>query len=309
MSVSSILNSVFRPETWCCAVRFNSNEEKCILNDLSSPFMVIPNSKRYWTADPFIVENDGKYYLFFEAFDKLKKKGLLGYREISENNFGPINIIYESKSHLSFPFIYKENETYYIIPESNKQNELFQLKCISFPDKWEKEMVITNSHLVDTVIYVNDGVKYYISEKVDSNNYFDRVDLFYEENGELTEFIDNPVKRDINNARGAGNLFEYNGSLIRPAQNCGKSYGEKLNFNQVDEISKSGYKETFLCDISVKSVILDCENIFNGIHTYNKINNVEVIDLKLPRKFSLYNFIGSIRKVFAKFFSDRRRLL
>ncbi len=301
MALSSIINSVFRPETWCCAIRFNDDEKKCILNDNTSPFTVIPNSKRYWTADPFVIENSGKYFLFFEAFDKLQKKGLLGYREISDNNVGSINIIYESKSHLSFPFIYEENGVYYIIPESVKEHELCRLKCLSFPDEWEKDTVLINDDLVDTVLFEKDGVKFYISERVDSRNYFDRVDLFYEENGQIAE-ADNPVKSDVDNARGAGKIFEIDGRLIRPAQCCGKSYGEKLNFNQIKEISKDNYSEAFLCSVSVSSIKLDCDNIFEGIHTYNKAGRVEVIDLKLPRKFDLINFIGAFVKLFKRIF-------
>lgn len=302
MSFLSIFNSVFRPEVWCCAVRFNPDEKICILNDNSRPFMVIKDSRRYWTADPFLIEKDGKCYLFFEAFDRLQKKGLLGYREISENKISDIKIIYESKSHLSFPYVYEENGMYYIIPESSKENELFRLKCTSFPDKWEKEKVLINDSLVDTVIYQNDNIKYYISERVDSNNYFDRVDLFYEENDKIAECRNNPVKSDVNNARGAGKIFEFDGKLIRPAQNCGNSYGEKLNFNQIIELSKDKFEEKFLCDISVNSINLNCKNVYTGIHTYNSVSNIEVIDLKLPRKFNFYNFLGAFVKLAKKIF-------
>jgi hypothetical protein len=151
-------------------------------------------------------------------------------------------------------------------------------------------------------LFVKDNVKYYITEKVDSSNYFDRVDLFYEENGALLECENNPVKRDIDNARGAGKIFKFDGKLIRPAQNCGNSYGEKLNFNEVVNITKHSFEEKPLCDISVKSIALNKSNVYTGIHTYNKVANVEVIDLKLPRKFNFYNFIGSFVKLFKKIF-------
>jgi hypothetical protein len=302
MSLSSIINSVFKPEAWCCAIRFNDGTNKCILNDQETPFIVMNDTKRYWTADPFLIENGNRVYLFFEAFDRLQKKGLLGYREVTNGNIGDIKIIYQSKGHLSFPFIYNEDGVYYIIPESNKQNELFRLKCTSFPDKWEKETVLIKDNIVDTVLFVKDNVKYYITEKVDSSNYFDRVDLFYEENGALLECENNPVKRDIDNARGAGKIFKFDGKLIRPAQNCGNSYGEKLNFNEVVNITKHSFEEKPLCDISVKSIALNKSNVYTGIHTYNKVANVEVIDLKLPRKFNFYNFIGSFVKLFKKIF-------
>ncbi|MDD6729153.1 MAG: hypothetical protein PUE08_08055 [Eubacteriales bacterium] len=302
MSISSILNSVFRPETWCCAIRFNRDEKNCILNDKETPFTVIKDSKRYWTADPFLIENNEKIYLFFEAFDRLQKKGVLGYREVTENSVGKIKVIYEAKSHLSFPFIYEENGNYFIIPESSSEGQLYRLKCTSFPDKWEKEKILIEDSLVDTVLFKDGREKYYISEKTDKNNCFDRVDLFHEENGHLIEKSKNPVKRDINNARGAGKVFEFDGMKIRPAQNCGKSYGEKINFNEILKITSDEFKERLLCDVSVNEVPLTTENFYTGIHTYNKLKNIEIIDLKLPRKFNFYNLIGAFVKLFRKVF-------
>lgn len=302
MTLKSIINSVFRPEAWCCAVRFNDDDKKCILNDNQSPFIVIPNTKRYWCADPFLIKQDGKAYLFFEAFDRLQKKGVLAYREISNNEFGDIKVIYESKSHLSFPFIYKENGTFFIIPESSKENVIYRLKCTSFPNVWEKDIALIQDRLVDTVFFQDKGVNFYISEKVDESNYFDRVDLFYEQNGKIVECENNPIKRDINNARGAGKIFDFDGKLIRPAQNCGKTYGERLNFNHVIEISEDAFAEELFCDLSVNEIELNVINNFTGIHTYNKCENIEVIDLKLPRQFNLYNFFGSVMKLFNRAF-------
>ena len=91
---------------WCCAVRFNKNNDS-IMTDLGTPFVVLPNSKRYWCADPFLFQKDDHYFVFFEAYDRLKRKGVLGYRQITEHTVGDIHIICESTSHLSYPFIYE----------------------------------------------------------------------------------------------------------------------------------------------------------------------------------------------------------
>ena len=78
---------------WCCAVRFNKNNDS-IMTDLSTPFIVLPNSKRYWCADPFLFQKDDHYFVFFEAYDRLERKGVLGYRQITEHTAGDIHIIY-----------------------------------------------------------------------------------------------------------------------------------------------------------------------------------------------------------------------
>ena len=302
MSIKQVLKriklTVF-PETWCCAVRFNRDASTCIINNTNDEFTIIPNTKRYWAADPFLYEKDGHYYLFFEMFDRLKRKGLIGCREISEYGFGDMNVIYEGESHLSYPYIFEKDGEVYIIPESNKAGELFRLKCCDFPNKWTKDKVISNERLADTTLFEKDGTTYYFSEVVDDSGIFDRLDLFYEENNHFISCVKNPVKMDIHSARCAGKVFEYNGSFIRPSQDCSNSYGEKINFNRVLSISKENYQEELLSTLSVCNLHLNTNQKFIGIHTYNKLNNVEIIDLKISGKFYFLGLIGIINKVFS----------
>ena len=144
---------------WCCAVRFNKNNDS-IMTDLSTPFVVLPNSKRYWCADPFLFQKDDYYFVFFEAYDRLKRKGVLGYRQITEHTAGDIHIIYEATSHLSYPFIYETDGNLYIVPESNMSGELYRLKCLSFPNHWEKEKVLMHERLVDSTFFFYNQEQY-----------------------------------------------------------------------------------------------------------------------------------------------------
>lgn len=281
---------------WHCAIRFNNGEQTVLIDNVETEFILIKDSYRYWTADPFLVKNGDKYYLFFEAFDRLKRKGVIGFREIISGSFGKINVVYEADSHMSYPFIYKENDTFYMIPESKDSGDLFRLKCVDFPHKWEMDKLISSKPLVDTTILDFNGTRYYVSEKVDVPGVFNRVDLFYEENGKFKECENNPVKDDVNTARGAGSFFEYNGMLVRPSQNCGKSYGEKLNFNQVIDISKVGYREKLIKSVSVSDLNIDTSKKLVGIHTYNRLDNIEVIDVKTADNFNILNYIGALLK-------------
>lgn len=289
--------SVLFPEIWCCAVRFGK-EGDSLLSGKGSVFSVLPDSYRYWTADPFVVKENGKYYLFFEMYDRLKRKGLLGCREVSESGFGKMHVIYESGRHLSYPFIYKKDGVYYIVPESNKIGELFRLRCVDFPLKWEKEKVLLYEKLVDTTIFTQNGMDFYISQRVSDDNVFDRIDLFYDKNAGIEECSANPVKKDLKTARCAGKLFEQDGKLIRPSQNCADGYGAGLNFNEVLEISESTFRERMISEVLPEDIILDRENHFTGIHTYNRIDNVEVIDLKRKSGINILNIVGAILKLF-----------
>lgn len=294
------IKNVLTMWSWCCAIRFNDNEDTCLINNRKDEFVIIKNSWRYWTADPFLYKYDGQLYLFFEAFDLLKRKGVLGYRTIEKNSIGKIHIFYESDSHLSFPFIFDSNGEKYIIPESAKSRELYTLKCISFPDKWEKDKIILRGEFVDTIRLEHDENIIYITEQIEKNNVFDRLDLFFEKDGKLIPFTHNPIKRDASTARGAGKIFCYNGSLIRPSQDCGTSYGERLNFNRIVNIGESGYFEELVETVSFQDINLNLAIEIDGIHTYNKLDNVEVVDLRIPGKFNIVYALGLFYKVSQK---------
>ena len=132
--------------------------------------------------------------------------------------------------------------------------------------------------------------------------YVDFNDLFYENNGELVACESNPVKLDAETARCAGKFFEFEDNYVRPSQDCGKAYGEKLNFNKVVSLSKLGYSEELIKTVSHKDIKLGIQNNYVGIHTYNKLENVEVVDLKIKGRFNIYNFCGIIYKLFKRVF-------
>ena len=53
----------------------------------------------------------------------------------------------------------------------------------------------------------------------------------------------NPVVSDVRRARPAGRVFSQDGHLIRPAQDCSRSYGGRLVFNRVEALSPIEYRE------------------------------------------------------------------
>ena len=295
--ITKIRKTMF-PETWCVAYRKIENDKECLLYNKEKPFTVLPNTKSLWCADPFLFEKDGALYIFFEVLDYIKRKGLIGYRQLTDSGFGEITVIYEGDNHLSFPFIYEEDDNVYIIPESAHDNCLFRLKCTDFPDKWEYDKTLIEEKLVDTVLYNEDGTNIYITERVVTEGVFDRLDIFVDNEGVIKEFASNPVKTEAANARGAGCLFRCDGDLIRPSQDCSSSYGGKLNFNKIITLSESEFQEECIATVSAEEIKTDSDRTFCGIHTYNRLGNYEVIDLKLPARFSMRNTVGAVFKLF-----------
>jgi hypothetical protein len=99
--------------------------------------------------------------------------------------------------------------------------------------------------------------------------------LFYSESvrGEWYFHPANPISTDIRSNRGAGRVFRSHNRLIRPSQSCAPAYGYSVTFNEIIEISNQRY-----CERPLKTTTPERWEGPSGIHTYNWVGNVELID-------------------------------
>lgn len=294
-NIKSVLSDLFFREEWNIAIRKKEDISLWEKGGESKPFTVLPNTLRYWAADPFIISVEEKDYLFFEMFDRLKSKGLIGYRELNEKKVGKMKIAYEANHHLSFPFIFKHEGNYYIMPEYSEGKELFVLKATHFPDKWEKvENWMDGKRLVDSVLVDYEGNNYLFTQDLGTGYSSEELTLFVRSGDEWVPHRENPIVKSLANSRLGGKTFFDKNQLIRVAQDCENGYGTQLHFNRINTLNEFNYEEELLKTISLKDINVDSKEAFCGIHTYNFDERYEVIDLKNRNKLRLYNSLNVI---------------
>lgn len=297
---SNIKDLLFREE-WNIAIRKKEDKSLWEKGGESKEFTVLPNTIRYWAADPFIISAGGKEYLFFEMFDRLKSKGLIGYREINGDKIGKMKIAYEANHHLSFPFIFKYENEYYIMPEYSEGKELFALKATHFPDKWEKvEGWMKGKRLVDSALLNHERETYLLTQDLGSVYTSEELSIFIRKGEEWLPHKENPVVKSLANSRLAGKTFFEKNQLIRVAQDCQDGYGTKLHFNNIMKLSEDEYEEEMFRTISVENIMVDSKERFCGIHTYNSDDCYEVIDLKNPNRIRIGNILNVMWRAIAK---------
>lgn len=286
-------------EEWTVAIRPKTDKLLFEEGGCEAPFTLIKNSFRYWAADPFIISKDDKDYLFFEMFDRFKSKGLIGYRIIENGKIGKMRVVYESKAHLSFPFIFSDNGEYYMVPESAKERKLMLLKSTAFPNFWEKQTEFFNGTKVcDSVLLKKDGNTYLFTHEMQEIYTNDTLSAFVLKNNELIPFSNNPVVTGADKARMAGKFTEHKGELIRAGQNCLVSYGDAVTFSKVTELSPDNYSETVIASVKTKDIKLENKkNNFCGIHTYNCSDRYEVVDLKNKDLIRIGNIINIFYRI------------
>jgi hypothetical protein len=91
-------------------------------------------------ADPFMVREGTSWYMFFEVLNAASNQGDIGFAESSDGfhwRYG--SIVLDEDFHLSYPYIFKYENDYYMIPESNEVKEVRLYKAVEFPTKWKFE--------------------------------------------------------------------------------------------------------------------------------------------------------------------------
>ena len=291
---------------WSLAYRVHNG--KYLFDDpsLLSEFKVVKNSRRYWCADPFLIDYHGEDYVFFEMYDRLKRKGCIGYRKFnSDGSMTPMKKVFEEEGHLSYPNILVHDNTIYMVPESSASNQLYVLRAEAFPNVWRKEKVLLDGiKLVDTT-FITIADKHYLFTTPITKDNVSLLSVCRIGNDGVIDEQALSVHRicDKSVARMGGNFLSLDDRTVRVSQDCSRSYGGGIIFSNIDELSDESYAESEFCRISGAITIQG--KVFNGIHTYNHNSKYEFIDLKTAQKFSVVEIIGYVLQRLKKISSKK----
>ncbi len=243
---------------------FNLNFEDIDLNTFNK---IKNNSKDRFLADPFIVKNNNRNFIFVEDFYFSKNKGIISCYEIEGNNQKFLGPVLEENFHLSFPYIFKYNNKFYMCPETSEKKEIRIYICEEFPLKWKLHMtLIRNISAVDTIIFEKDKIWWMITcISSCSLKDFKELNIYFSEKGPLTENWNshklNPITVNPNISRNGGVIFREN-KIYRISQKNGFNfYGEKFSINEIKVLNKTNFEEDIVTEFSPNNL-----DKIKGIH-------------------------------------------
>ena len=281
--VKEKITNIFYFDQWILMYRFNKNggPSKTIYQFKK----IVPPKDRFW-ADPFVLKEGEEYFVFFEEYLYATKKGHLSFLKIDKKgNYSEPEIILNKDYHLSYPFIFKEEEKFYMIPETRGNNSIELYKCIEFPHKWELEKTLmSNLQAVDVTILKKKD-RYWMFANIRENNGASTLDeLFLFSSKELKSdqwepHPQNPIISDVRSSRPAGKIFQYNNELYRPSQNSAKRYGHAMNINKIVTLNEDIYQEAI-----VNQIFPNWEKNVRATHTLNFDENLTVIDALIRKR-------------------------
>ncbi|MER9952765.1 formyl transferase [Mesorhizobium sp. M0047] len=244
----------------------------------ASGWQELPDDGSRFYADPFPILYQGKLTLFVE--DYIHR---LGRAIISAVPFGPAGPIGHPEPvldlpyHLSYPFVFERDGEVWMVPESCANGTVDLYRATAFPGGWVKEATLLSGVVVSDATLVEHGGAWWMFATVrDGGGAFsDALHLWSAPDfrGPWTPHPNNPVLIDIASARPAGRMVKRGNDLLRPVQDCRRSYGAALGIARVSHLDLIGMEQ-------VVETILNPGALWSGrkLHTLNEAGGFEFID-------------------------------
>jgi hypothetical protein len=283
--VNSPISNFFYHKQWCLGYYIGEDLE----TDITKFRKILPPKNIIW-ADPFVVKyGKDKFLIFFEELIEENKKGYISLIEIDNTGRYSKSIkVLEEPYHLSYPFIFRYNNNWYMVPESTENQTVDLYIAYNFPYRWKKCFsLLKGVRAADpTLLLKNEYWWLFVTISSDIGlNEDEDLFLFYSK-----KLLSNqwepvckckiPIISDVSRARPAGNIFYYNNYLIRPSQDCSKRYGFGLNLNYITKIEHDDYKEK----VFLKVVPNKHDKSILGIHTIAYSPGLTVVDFFIKRR-------------------------
>lgn len=261
---------------WSIAIE-ESKIEKDICNLFDNPRVIITanditDRKAMFVADPFMIKVNSIWYLFYEVYDFVKAKGIIGVSSSRDKKHWKYEgIVLEEEFHLSYPYIFEFEGRYYMIPESAESGYIKLYTTDNFPFDWTLSSNIIKGKYYDSSIFHYNEKWWMFSEGIDNRNKHN-LHLFHSESlyEKWREHKCSPIIRDNKSkSRPGGAVFiDNNNNIIRFSQDCKDGYGQAVDAYKITTLTEKSYKEQLIGRCIEKS---NKNNTWNkdGMHTFN----------------------------------------
>ncbi len=243
------LNFLLKKSNYLIGFQLRNNSNKTLFH--LYPSKIGKFNRVTQLADPFLFVRNGILYCFYEKFLN-KGKGTIEVAYCSDlKNWEYSNVNLNIDNHLSYPFIFQENEKeIYMVPETGESNEVALYKCENFPSNWGKYKVLLTGNYVDSHIFKNNGLYFLFTtkkyKKEEDNNQFDyRLELYSSNtiDGDYQIHPSSPISVGRKFSRSAGSIIHKDGKILRPVQDCMERYGREVHVFEIMELSSTKYEE------------------------------------------------------------------
>lgn len=283
--LSQFYESWFLFDIWNVALVKTSIQD-IMKNGLPSDSLwLAPLNHARFFADPFAIAYKGELKVFVEDYHYFQGIGKIRELVVSSNfQIKESRIIIRPHVHMSYPSLLQHNDKLYCIPETSRAGKVYLYEKLADSDNWEITKVLLDEFpAIDPTLFRYEDLWWIFCTKSGRDVNIKLYAWYSKElDGPWSPHPLNPIKCDIRSSRPAGPVFEHEGELFRPAQDCSQTYGGSITINRVRKLSPSEFEEEFVSNIEA-----DPKGPYpDGIHTICTLEDMTVIDSK-KKQFSI----------------------
>jgi hypothetical protein len=266
------------PDEWAIGVSRQSVTSLLAQNATSPVRWVVAPEGRYY-ADPFVLTRGRTSYIFVEDYCRRDRRGHIAVIETDDfQTFGPARAVIQQPFHLSYPCVFVHADRCYCVPEQHQSGEVAIYEAVDFPDRWTKRATLLRGFAgVDPTVFRHGG-RWWMFLTNRANEDVSHLYLFMADHplGPWIPHPRNPVKSNRHKVRPAGMPLPLHGWLVRPAQDCSRTYGGRLELHRITRLTTIDFEEELLGTIDARA-----EWPFAaGMHTINVAGGVTIFDAK-----------------------------
>lgn len=198
-----------------------------------------------FVADPFLIKEGKTWLLFFEVYNNDSKQGDLAVATSTNTWIWDYKqVILDEPFHLSYPYVFKYENDYYLIPESFEADSIRLYKADEFPTKWSfvTTLVEGRDYVDNSIARFND--KWWLFSSTTSN---DTLYLFYADElaGPWFEHPKSPIVAGNKHiARPSGRVLVYENHIYRYTMDVNPPYGtHQIMAFDITELTPTNYAE------------------------------------------------------------------
>ncbi|MGZ3298812.1 MAG: glucosamine inositolphosphorylceramide transferase family protein [Asticcacaulis sp.] len=239
-----------------------------------------PGSFRF-NADPFGLWQDGHFHVLVEAYDYRTKRGEIHYYSYDRDwTLTARGVALKKPFHLSYPFLIREGDDIYMLPEAHRGGKLTLYRAVDFPARWAPAGDLLDLPAIDATVFQHDGL-WWMTYALpgEDNRAMRELHAAYARRltGPWTPHSANPLRTGLEASRPGGAPVEAGGALYLPMQDCTTGYGVALNLLRIGELTPQRWRADIAGRLGPEGVHPD---FGDGLHTLSGDGEVSLIDVK-----------------------------
>lgn len=210
-----------------------------------------------FVADPFMLRVEQTWMMFFEVMNRHTGRGEIGLATSPNGwQWNYQQIVLRESFHLSYPYVFEWQESYYMVPESCNAGEVRLYKAEPFPYHWSFISTLWyGDYCVDPSIFRFNKRWWCFTET--SPTYAHDTLRLYSANTLTGTWLEHPAspvrEHEPQIARPAGRVVVVDGRPIRYTQDCETVYGAAVRGFEITDLSAIHYRERAAASIPILS--------------------------------------------------------